>query len=133
MTLRVIQPGSRLADTASGAMLREAAISGRTVGAERIWFGYAELPPGLVSAVHHHAESESGIYIISGRARFGFGDGLGTFEDAGPGDFVWVPPHAVHVEINLSETQPVRMAVVRSTQEALVVNVAAPDGWSPPR
>ncbi len=48
------------------------------------------------------------------------------------GDFVWVGPYDLHVEINLSDTEPVRMVVARSTQEAIVVNVAPPEGWSPP-
>ena len=57
-------------------MLRESAIAQQTVGAQKIWLGYVELPPGCVSAVHHHGEAESGIYIISGQARFFSGDAL---------------------------------------------------------
>ena len=77
-------------------------------------------------------ESETAIYVISGRARFASGDNLGDIQDATAGDFVWVGPHDLHVEINLSDTEPVRMVVARSTQEAIVVNVAPPEGWSPP-
>src|SRR6266480_3150528 len=91
-TLRVIKSGDRCHDQASGAMLREAAIADSTVGAQKIWLGYVELGPGLISAVHHHGEAESGIYIISGNARFFSGDALDQPQDALPGDFVWVPP-----------------------------------------
>jgi uncharacterized RmlC-like cupin family protein len=129
---RVIHPSDRLPDAASGAMRREAAISRGTVGASRLWFGYVELGPGLVSAVHHHGESESGIFLVSGLARFYAGDRLEEVHDAGAGDFVWVPPNLVHVEMNRSATEPVRMVVVRSTQEAIVVNLPAPEGWTPP-
>ena len=131
--LRVIRPSDRAPDLSSGPMTREAAISGAQVGAERMWVGHVTLAPGMVSAVHHHGESESTIYIIRGRARFAAGDSLESVADAGPGDFVWVPPHLPHVEINLSDDQPVEMVVVRSTQEAIVVNVDAPEGWTPPR
>jgi uncharacterized RmlC-like cupin family protein len=85
-----------------------------------------------VSAVHHHGEAESAIYVISGSARFLCGDALQEDLDAGPGDFVWVPPHVVHVEMNRSAEDPVRMVVARSTQETLVFNVEPPAGWSPP-
>jgi uncharacterized RmlC-like cupin family protein len=123
---RVIRPLDRLPDTASGAMRREAAVSNAVVGAGALWFGYVELAPGAVSAVHHHGESESAIYVISGHARFWSGAGLSQSYDAEAGDFVWVPPHEVHVEANRSDTEPVRMAVARSTQEAIVVNLPDP-------
>jgi uncharacterized RmlC-like cupin family protein len=126
---RVIRPSDRLPDTASGAMRREAAISDALVGAGALWFGYVELAPGAVSAVHHHGESESAIYVISGTARFWSGVDLSQSHDADAGDFVWVPPHEVHVEANRSDTEPVRMAVARSTQKAIVVNLPDPEGW----
>lgn len=131
--LRVIRPVDRVADEASGPMTREAAVSRELLGAQKLWVGYAELPPGLISAVHHHGEAESVIYMISGRARFLVGDGLEREKEAQKGDFVWVPPHVLHVEMNASETEPVRMVVARSTQEALVFNVPPPEGWTPPR
>ena len=126
---RVIRPPDRLPDTASGAMRREAAVSDDLVGAGALWFGYVELAPGAVSAVHHHGESESAIYVISGSARFWSGADLSRSHDADAGDFVWVPPHEVHVEANRSDTEPVRMAVARSTQKAIVVNLPNPEGW----
>ena len=121
--LRVIHAAERLLDVASGAMVREAAISRALVGAERIWVGYVELPPGMSSALHHHGECESAIYIISGEANFRTGDGFKTTETARPGEFVWVPPEVAHIEENASAAEPVRMVVVRSTQETLVFNL----------
>jgi len=114
-------------------MRREEAVSRSLVGAESLWFGYVELAPGATSAVHHHGESESAIYVVSGHARFWAGDDLGSRQDADAGDFVWVPPHEVHVESNRSDDEPVRMVVCRSTQEAIVVNLPNPAGWIPTR
>lgn len=125
--LRVIPPADRVQELASGAMRREAAISQALTGAERIWVGFVELDPGEISAAHHHGEAESAIYIISGHARFVTAEG--TY-DAEPGDFVWVPPHVVHVEVNRSWTEAIRMVVSRSTQDALVFNVEMPPGWA---
>lgn len=132
MQLRVIRPGDRVPDAASGAMRREAAISATTVGAQGLWVGYVELDPRLVSAVHHHGESESVIFLISGRARFAWGDGLTEMVEAQEGDFVWVPPHVIHAEINPSRDLITRTVVVRSTQEAIVVNLQTPPSWVPP-
>ena len=92
----MIRAGDRVPDVASGAMVREAAISEGICEARKLWVGYVELPKGSVSAVHHHGEAESAIYVISGRARFLCGESLDEELDAGAGDFVWVPPHVVH-------------------------------------
>jgi uncharacterized RmlC-like cupin family protein len=127
--LRVIRAADRCAEPASGAMLRESAIAQSTVGAEKIWLGYVELGAGLVSAVHHHGEAESGIYIISGTARFFTGPALSDAYDAHAGDFIWVPPHLIHVEMNTSTSAPVQMVVARSTQAALTFNLPTPAGW----
>jgi uncharacterized RmlC-like cupin family protein len=131
--LRVIHAAERVPDVASGPMRRDAAISRAHTGAEKIWLGYVELPPGMVSAVHHHGEAESGIYIIAGHARFFTGEHLEQVHDAGPGDFVWVPPQVNHVEMNRSDSEPVCMVVARSTQETLVFNLPTPVGWTPGR
>jgi uncharacterized RmlC-like cupin family protein len=122
-TLKVIRAADRTPDTASGAMVREAAISTAIVGAERIWVGYVELPPGLSSAPHHHGDSESAIYIIAGEARFRTGADYKDASIARAGDFVWVPPQVPHIEENVSASQAVQMIVVRSTQDTLVVNL----------
>jgi uncharacterized RmlC-like cupin family protein len=129
--LQVIKPEQRVDELASGAMLRKAAIAQTIVGAQKIWLGYVELPPGCTSAVHHHGEAESGIYIISGDARFYTGEQLDERHEAHSGDFVWVPPNLVHVEMNTSQTEPVRMVVARSTQAALTFNLPTPEGWRP--
>jgi uncharacterized RmlC-like cupin family protein len=131
-SLRVIKPGDRSPDVASGSMRREVAISGPMVGASHLWVGYVELDPGMVSAVHHHGDAESGIYLISGRARFVCGEALGDVLDAEAGDFIWVPPKVVHVEINPSDAETTRAVVVRSLQENMVFNLPTPEGWSPP-
>jgi len=128
---RVIRPSDRSPDTASGAMRREAAVSNSLVGAGALWFGYVELAPGARSAVHHHGESESAIYVISGHARFWAGPGLREPHDANAGDFVWVPPFEVHAEANRSDSEPVCMAVARSTQEAIVVHLPNPPRGAP--
>ncbi|MGB2695007.1 MAG: cupin domain-containing protein [Dehalococcoidia bacterium] len=122
--LRVVRPHERDAGTAqTPGMAREAGVARSTVGSEKLWVGYVTMAPGMKSGVHHHGPLESAIYVISGRARMRFGPKLERTLDAGPGDFIFVPPEAVHQEINLSDDEPVEMIVARDGQENIVVNV----------
>jgi uncharacterized RmlC-like cupin family protein len=103
-------------------MTRYEAISGRSVGAQRLWMGRSVAPPGLVTTAHHHGDSESALYVARGRPTFLFGPELRQRVDVAAGDFLFIPPHAVHVEANLGD-EDVEFVVVRSTQEAIVVNL----------
>ncbi len=83
--------------------------------------------PGVKSGAHHHGEVESAIYIISGDARFRYGDHLEHTVVARAGDFIFVPAYIVHQEINASDSEPVLMVVSRGSQENVVVNVDIPE------
>ena len=63
------------------------------------------------------------LYIVKGRARFRWGDHLEFSEEAGPGDFIYVPPYVPHQELNAHADEPVEAVVVRSGQEPVVVNL----------
>jgi uncharacterized RmlC-like cupin family protein len=104
-------------------MHREAAIFRASVGAERIWAGRVTIQPGAQTGPHHHGHLESVIYVLHGRARMRWGDRLEFASEAGPGDFIFVPPHVPHQEINASEDEPLSCVVVRSDQEPVVVNL----------
>jgi uncharacterized RmlC-like cupin family protein len=125
--LRLITPGELSGDTAqTGGMRRSAAISGGQVGAGELWMGRTVMAPGGRSGDHHHGDSETGIYVVSGRPAFAFRDpesGEIVRLQTGPGDFVWVPPHVPHREENPSPDTEAVLVVARSTQEAIVVNL----------
>ena len=72
------------------------------------------------------------LYIIRGRARFRWGDRLEFVDEAGPGDFIYVPPYVPHQELNARRDQPVEAVVVRSGQEPIVVNLDIPSPESAP-
>jgi uncharacterized RmlC-like cupin family protein len=126
--LRVVRPDERDRGTAqTPGMHREAGVAGSTVGAEKLWVGHVTMAPGEKSGAHHHGPVESAIYIISGHARFRFGPRLEQTAEAGPGDFIFVPPEVVHQEINVDADAPVEMIVARDGQENIVVNVDLPE------
>lgn len=110
----------------TAGMRREAAISGDLVGATSIWMGRTVVAPATVSADHHHGESETGIYVVSGNPAFAFRDpdsGEEVRLEARPGDYVWVPPYVPHREENPSPDTEAVVVIARSTQEAIVVNL----------
>ena len=132
VSIKVVRPADRDCSTAqTTGMVREAGVSQQTTGAQTIWSGYVKTPPGVASGVHHHGDCESAIYIISGRARFTWGDRLQFSAEVGPGDFLFVPPNEIHMEENLSDTEPVELLVSRGCTEMLVVNVPDPRVASP--
>lgn len=123
----IVRPGERDAGTAqTPGMVREAGVSGALSGAAGLWMGITRNEPGAASAVHHHGESESGIYVLEGRVRFRWGARLEHAAEAGPGDFVFVPPHEVHAEENLDPAREAVLLLARTTMEAIVVNVPDP-------
>lgn len=125
--VKVIRPSERDRNTAqTSGMVRKAGVCPETAGATTIWSGYVKTPPGLASGAHHHGDCETAIYVLSGRVRFFFGDKLEPTEDVGPGDFLFVPPNEIHVEQNLSDTEPGEFIVSRGCSGILVVNVPDP-------
>src|SRR5689334_7491876 len=104
-------------------MTRGAAINRAIAGANKLWAGSVNIHPNAKTAPHHHGELESVIYIVSGRARMRWGEKLEFIAEAGPGDFIFVPPYVPHQEINASVTEPLHCVVVRSDQEPIVVNL----------
>ncbi|WP_232070224.1 cupin domain-containing protein [Mycobacterium noviomagense] len=108
----------------SEGMHRFAAISGRTVGSEKLWMGETHVAPAVASANHHHGESETAIFVRSGHPDFVFHDGTGEVRvSTNPGDYVFIPPYLPHREENPSPDEPAVVVVARSTQEAIVVNL----------
>jgi uncharacterized RmlC-like cupin family protein len=110
----------------TSGMRRFAAISSRTVGSERLWMGRTHVQPATVSADHHHGESETAIYVVSGTPEFVFLDqhtGAERRLRTQPGDFVFVPPYTPHREENNDPEVEAVVVIARSTQEAIVVNL----------
>ncbi|MET8905861.1 cupin domain-containing protein [Streptomyces sp. NPDC004538] len=116
-------------DTAqTGGMRRFAAVSGHTVGSEKLWMGQTHVAPATSSSDHHHGESETAIYVVSGHPEFVFLDNTaGGSEEVrlrtAPGDYIFVPPFVPHREENPDPTDEAVVVIARSTQEAIVVNL----------
>src|SRR5205085_6277887 len=122
--IRIVRAGELDSDTPqTPGMTRAAAITHATAGANRLWAGTVVVQPNVKTAAHHHGQLETVLYIVKGRARFRWGEQLEFVDEAGPGDFIFVPPYVPHQEINANPDCPVEAVVVRSGQEPIVVNL----------
>ena len=131
--VRVVKSGELDTNTAqTPGMNRAAAIthaSARTharCGAEKLWAGTVVIHANAKTGAHHHGAVESVIYVVSGKARMRWGEQLEFVAEAGPGDFIHVPPYVPHQEINASEDEPLSCVLCRSGQEPVVVNLDIP-------
>jgi len=104
-------------------MNRAAAIDRARAGAQKLWAGTATIHPNAKTGAHHHGELESIIYVLRGRARMRWGDHLEFTAEAGPGDFIFVPPFVPHQEINANRDEQLECVVVRSGADPVVVNL----------
>jgi uncharacterized RmlC-like cupin family protein len=122
--VRVI-PGNALdPNTAqTPGMDRRAAINQARVGAQKIWAGTVHIHPNAKTGAHHHGHLESVIYVVRGKARMRWGEALEFTAEAGPGDFIYIPPYVPHQEINASREEVLECVLVRSDGEAVVVNL----------
>jgi uncharacterized RmlC-like cupin family protein len=104
-------------------MNRQAAIDHARVGAQKIWAGTVTIHPNAKTGAHHHGALESVIYVVRGKARMRWGERLEFVAEADAGDFIYVPPYVPHQEINASPFEALECVLVRSDNEAVVVNL----------
>src|SRR6202047_5205036 len=75
--LRIIRAGQLDTNTPqTPGMTRAEAISHAKVGAQKLWAGTVVVQPNAKTGPHHLGEVETVIYVVSGRARFRWGDRL---------------------------------------------------------
>ncbi len=115
-----IAPEERTEGASTAGMIREQAVA-----TDRMWAGLARTEAGMVSGWHHHGGYESTLYVLTGALRMEFGPGGAQVLEAGPGDFLYVVPGAVHRESNPSDEES-RIVVVRSGSGEPVINVDGP-------
>ena len=122
--VRVV-PGNQLDGNTpqTPGMSRAAAINFARAGAKKLWAGTVTIHPDAKTGAHHHGALESVIYVVKGRARMRWGERLEFVAEAGPGDFIYVPPYVPHQEINANPDETLECVLVRSDQEAVAINL----------
>jgi len=98
----------------------------QAVAVPGLWSGLVHTEPGATSGWHHHGEHETSLYVVSGAMRLEFGPGGRSVVDAGPGDFIHVPAHAVHRESNPGGERSTAV-IARAGSGVPTVNVDGPE------
>ena len=120
--VRYVAPGDRVPGHPTPGMHREEAVS-----TDGLWAGFVRTDAGATTAWHHHGDYESTIYVAHGQCRLESGPGGGEIFDAGPGDFVYVPPWSIHRELNPGDEE-CHLIVFRAGSGPAVINVDGPAG-----
>lgn len=89
-------------------------MSAKNVPARQLSMNVAVVPPGAVAYAHVHVGFEVMLYILEGRVRHEYGDGLKQSVENTAGDFIYIEPGVPHEVFNLSDTEPVVAVVARS-------------------
>lgn len=92
----------------------KAGLSGRNVGARHLSMNVATIPPGGVAHAHIHVGFEVMLYILEGRVRHEYGEGLRRVVENQAGDFIFIEPGVPHEVFNMSQSEPVVAVVARS-------------------
>jgi len=92
-------------------------MSAKNVGTKRLSANIATIPPGGVAYAHIHVDFEVILYIIEGKVRHEFGNGLKQSIENQAGDFIYIKPGVPHEVFNMSKTEPVVAFVARSSAD----------------
>jgi uncharacterized RmlC-like cupin family protein len=89
-------------------------MSAKNVGSSKLSMNVATIPPGGVAYAHIHVGFELMLYIMQGRVRHEYGEGLKEVLENEAGDFIYIEPGVPHEVFNMSDTEPVMAVVARS-------------------
>lgn len=108
-------------------------MSGKNVGANALSMNVATIPPGGVAFAHIHVGFEVMLYILAGRVRHEYGEGLTRSVENQAGDFIFIEPGVPHEVFNLSDSEEVVAVVARSdpSEWENIVNYERPGDGNP--
>lgn len=92
-----------------------------------LWAGLVHNDPQAASGWHHHGEHETSLYVVRGTMRIEFGPGGNDAVQAHAGDFLHVPAHTVHRELNPDDETSIAVIARAGSAGPPTINVAGPD------
>lgn len=108
-------------------------VSGDLSGSEEVFMTRQKIPPGMYSTPHWHVNCETAMYILQGPIRMSFGPNLEHVHEVETGDFLYVPPRAIHQISNPRDDRDAEVVLCRNAAEEIVSEVDIPGapGCSP--
>lgn len=91
-------------------------MCGRNVGSEALSINVATVPPGGIAYAHIHDGFEVMLFIVQGRVRHVYGEGLRRSVDNEAGDFIYIRPGVPHEVFNIGD-EPLVAFVARSAAD----------------
>ena len=91
-------------------------ISGKNVGSQALSINVATVPPGAIAYAHIHDGFEVMLFILQGKVKHTFGEGLGQEIINQAGDFIYIKPGVPHEVYNIGD-EPLIAFVARSAAD----------------
>jgi uncharacterized RmlC-like cupin family protein len=91
-------------------------LSGHNVGSQALSMNVATIAPGGVAYAHIHDGFEVMLYILQGRLRHEYGDGLRQSIENAAGDFIYIAPGVPHEVFNIGDEEVIAV-VARSAAD----------------
>jgi uncharacterized RmlC-like cupin family protein len=91
-------------------------LSAKNVGSTGLSINVATVPPGAIAYAHIHDGFEVMLYIVQGRVKHTFGEGLKEEVYNEAGDFIYIKPGVPHEVFNVGDG-PLVALVARSTAD----------------
>jgi uncharacterized RmlC-like cupin family protein len=105
-------------------------MSAKNVGSTGLSINVATVPPGAVAYAHIHDGFEVMLFIVQGRVRHTFGEGLAHEVINEAGDFIYIEPGVPHEVFNIGE-EPLIAFVARSAADEWDKIVNYPSQYRP--
>ena len=105
-------------------------LSGKNSGAKNLSINVATVPPGAIAYAHIHDGFEVMLFIVQGRVRHTFGEGLVNEVINVAGDFIFIEPGVPHEVFNVGD-EPLVAFVARSTADEWDKIVNYPSKYRP--
>lgn len=108
-------------------------VSGDLSGSEQVFMTRQKIPPGMYSTPHWHVNCETAMYILQGPIVMSYGERLEHVHEVETGDFLYVPPRAIHQISNPRSDRDAEVVLCRNAAEEIVAEVDIPGapGCSP--
>lgn len=91
-------------------------LSGKNVGAKNLSINVATVPPGAIAYAHIHDGFEVMLFIVQGKVKHTYGEGLTESVINEAGDFIYIKPGVPHEVFNIGDG-PLIAFVARSTAD----------------
>ena len=105
-------------------------LSGKNAGAQNLSINVATVPPGAIAYAHIHDGFEVMLFIVQGKVKHTYGDGLTNEVVNEAGDFIYIKPGVPHEVFNIGD-EPLIAFVARSTADEWDKIVNYPSQYRP--